>query len=271
MTATRTLLKSDGLLVEYHELRDGGASRMARREAFGKWFRQRCKEGRRADALRINSPEESERFWARTVPGPDGHIYWTGGKVFTENANRKRSPQRWAWIKAKGSLGNWTEIENNCGEPKCVNVDHMQLRDRAESRRRLTDASIIGAVQVLAMRLGRTPTKQDWEDAKLPITVRTAQGRFGGAWGNVLRAAGLDARPYVHSTPEMCAEGIIALAAKIGHPPSRREWDAHREWMREQGHPTSSTTVRNQFGVPFNEAVEMVLSKARADSVRRAA
>ena len=183
--------KSQALLARYRELRDSGASRMARREAYNDWFRQRCKEGRSPSALQIHSKDEAERFWARTVPGSDGHLYWTGGQTFRLNSGTDQKPQRWAWKAQHGELSPYTEIENNCGEGHCVNVEHLQIRPRSARRVRFSDDKVIGALQVLHMRLGRAPTTTDWDEAKLPITASALVNRRG-SWANTLALAGLE-------------------------------------------------------------------------------
>ena len=124
----RPVRESDALLVRYHELRDAGASPMRRREAYNDWFRQSCREGRRPSALRTNSPDETERFWAWTVPGPDGHVYWTGPQSFRKNNTTQCRPQRWTWAKSGRPLNAYIEIANTCGEPNCVTVEHMRVR-----------------------------------------------------------------------------------------------------------------------------------------------
>lgn len=183
--------KSEALLEHYRDLREAGAHPMLRREAYNAWFRQRCAEGNNPSALQIYSKDEAERFWARTVPGTDGHVFWTGSKTFRRNNDVEQKPQRWAWKKHYGELSPYTELENKCGEDSCVNVEHMQVRPRSAARIRFSDDKVIGALQVLHMRLGRAPTTTDWDEAKLPITASALLNRFG-TWTKTLSLAGLE-------------------------------------------------------------------------------
>lgn len=251
--------KSALLLVRYRELRDAGASAMVRREAYNDWFRQCCAEGRNPSALRIHSPEEAERFWAQTVPGPDGHIYWTGAKIFRTNSGFKTTPRRWAWARTHGSLSPYTEIENVCGEGNCVNVEHMRIRPRAERRVRFSDDRAIGALQVLALRLGRTPARTDWDAADLPVGATAMQGRFG-SWSAFCRKAGLEPQRASYSLdPATCLEAIRTLTDYLGHPPTQREWKEHHGWLRERGYPTSPNSLKNKLGGSFTAIVRRVL------------
>lgn len=256
--------KSAQLLNRYRRLRDEGASTMRRREAYNDWFRQCCAEGRPPSALRVDSPDESERFWAQTVPGPDTHIYWTGPRLFLRNDGKKRSPQRWAWAKANGSLSHYAELEITCGERNCVNVEHMRIRPRAERRIRFSDEQAYGAAQVLAIRLGHAPSRLQWDAAKLPVTTSAIEARFG-TWETFCRKAGLDPwHPGQTTNPGACTAAIRALAGKLGHAPSRGEWLRHTSWLRDHHFPTSPTTISHQLGASFAAAVARVLKDRKA-------
>lgn len=254
--------KSSLLLDRYRELRASGASAMVRREAYNDWFRQCCKEGRNPSALRIHSPEEVERFWAQTVPGPDGHVYWTGPKTFLTNDGSRKKPQRWAWQASGRALELWTEIDNVCGEPHCVNPEHMRERPRGERRVRLPDERAFGAVQALALRLGHTPSPSEWNDAALRVTAGALERRFG-SWGGFCRRAGLDWKHPTATDADTCIEAIQALAAKLGEAPNRRTWEANGGWLRERGYPTSATTIRQKLNGSFAAIVAQVLKDAR--------
>lgn len=253
--------KSARLQQRYRDLRDSGASAMVRREAYNDWFRQCCAEGHSPSALRTHSPDEVERYWAHTVPGPDGHLYWTGPKRFLTNDKRDKIPQRWAWEKTGYPLDPYTEIEVTCGAPSCVNTLHMRVRSRGERRIRLTDDRAFGALQVLAMRLGHTPAKTEWDAAQLPVTAGAMERRFG-SWRSFCEGAGLEWQRPNKSTVAICVEAVRALATELGHQPSRTEWKRHAEWLRERGYPSSPTTLKTRLGGGFAAVVSRVLKDA---------
>lgn len=256
--------ESATLLERYRALRDARAHPMERREAYNAWFRQRCLEGQSPSALNIHSADEVERFWAQTVPGPDGHVYWTGPRMFLRNDGKKSRPQRWTWARAGHLLTPYTEIEVTCGEAHCVTLDHMRVRPRSERRIRFADDRAFGAMQVLAMRLGRCPAPADWKTAGLPVTFQAMVLRFG-SWENFCAKAGLEWTQHpLRTTDAACEAGIRALAQKLGKPPSRRQFMAHAEWLRERGYPTSPTTIKDRLGGTFATIVARVLDEQKA-------
>lgn len=251
------------LLQEYRELRDRGAPAWHRREAYNAYFRRACAEGNSPSALRIYSKDEVERFWARTVPGPDGHVYWTAGQGFRRNDGKTAKPARWAWAKAHGPIDGYTEIEVECGEKNCVNHEHMRIRPRSERRITVRDSAILGAMQVLAMRLGRTPTTDDWEESGFKPSRTAVYKRFGGTWEKVCIAAGLPPVVHVSHDVEACVAAVCAVADRVGHTALQyRHWYEQRDLLLANGWPPSPTTIVEKLGTAtWAEAIELALSR----------
>ena len=124
-------------------------------------FREEVAAGRSPDALSRYSHDEAERFWSRTVPGPDGHTYWIGGKEFRRNDGSHVVPRRWVWRNTHGPIPARRMVYTTCGEPRCVTLGHLAAEDR--SGRQFTDEQLIGAGQVAALRRGRAPSLRWWE------------------------------------------------------------------------------------------------------------
>lgn len=220
--------------------------------AFEAYFRQACVEGNSPDALSNRSPDEVERFWSRTVPGPDGHTYWTGGKSFKRNDGRQRVPRRWVWEHTTGDkLAPTTDVFTSCGEQSCVTFAHLTV-GRSTSRQWYRDETIIGRLQVFAMRLGRTPSRNEWRVERLLPTDTVVARRFG-SWSRFVRAAGLP--PYVSQQEHEATyddatlvQGLRELAALLGHPPTSQDWQRHRDWAKSRGYPTDRKTIQRRIG-----------------------
>jgi Homing endonuclease associated repeat len=214
-------------------------------------FRKAVAEGNPPDRLRRYSTDEVERFYAHVVPGPDGHCYWTGPKVFVKNDRTTRAPRRWVWEHAHGPLHRFTPVITSCDEEHCVTLEHLVLSTWGATRYKYTPESIIGALQVFAMRAGRTPSSREWRSGSNRPTWEVITGRFG-SWNKALRAAGLEPRKAGGDmrgvTDEKIKAGLRALAKHLGHAPSNREFVQHHAWLAEHGHPSSPTTVRLHLG-----------------------
>ena len=150
-------------------------------------FRELAAQGRPPDALRQRSPIESERFWARTVPGPDGHTYWTGGRVFTRNDGSTIRPARWVWTQTRGPVSRRAMVFPTCGESRCVTLDHLD--HDVDPRHAYSDEALIGAGQVATMRRGRPPSLKWWEANIKRPNRKTIIRRFG-SWARFLAAIG---------------------------------------------------------------------------------
>lgn len=219
---------------------------------FERRFREAAAAGRSPDALDKYNPDEVERFWARTIPGLDGHVYWDGPKHFTRNDGKKRRPARWVRERTlRHALPGTTDVWSTCGETNCISPGHL-TSGRNESRKLYADDRIIGAAQVAAMRLGYAPSPA-WWDAEKMRPLRSVIVKRWGSWQKFLIACGLDPsniRPaqYQVCTREQVLSAVQALAQHLGHAPEYRDWARHREWLRANGHPTSPNTVKKYLG-----------------------
>lgn len=170
-----------------------------------------CQEGRPLDQLRIYSPDEEERFWAQTIDGPDGHVYWQGSQTFRDNGGGYQNPQRWVWQRTHGKLDYGEQIVSGCGTENCVAAEHLRHRPRRErAGYGMSDEQVIGGLQALALRLGHAPSARDWNEAGHKLGAAGVAWRFGKTWPRALAAAGLRAqRP-----PGLCGSCGCAHADK---------------------------------------------------------
>ncbi len=213
--------------------------------------------GRRVDELRTHSPDEAERFFANTAPGPDGHVYWLPrGRRFTRNDGASRAPIRWWWEARFDELEQYDVIKPACGDLACINPEHAVLEPRADLRRRFSDEQIIGALQVAALRLGRAPRQRAWDGVPSRETI---QARFGG-WDKALKAAGIerdDWRGAHRASPADCVAALRAAREHLGHWPWLWEFRAGkpREHLKRLGLPSSATTIVAHLGGSWAEAL----------------
>ena len=229
------------------------------REAFENLFRTAAKLGHPLDQLSRRSPDEVERFFASTLPGTDGHVYWDGGKQFTRNDGKGRVPRRWWYAHKHGAeLPPYQDLVPTCGEDACINPDHCEIGRGLRRPRRYTDERIIGAIQVAAMRLGRTPSSEDWDGHFLPDR-RIIRKRFG-TWNAAMRAAGLEPRRNGVNIGYAPASTVGAIAAlrfcqkRLNRRPRRADLNLLSGELHAQGLPSSPTTVRKLLG-PWDEAL----------------
>lgn len=147
--------------------------------------------GRPLDGLRRFSTDEVERFFAQTVLGPNEHVYWDGSRHgFERNDGRWRKPARWWWEHVHGPIGTTTlRLHPTCDDGACINVEHQVLEHfRTEQ---YSESQMLGALQVMAMRLGRTPSKALWLKHNGRPSPNIYVARFS-SWSKALRAAGLE-------------------------------------------------------------------------------
>ncbi len=228
MTATAADLQ-----VEFRRLRDEdretGQKRMATLAAYNAWFKQSCAEGNPPDALRSNAGTEPERFFARTIPGVDGHTYWNGGSWrFRLDSGGERHPRWWWYERVNGPQGRG-RLGAVCGERNCVTPEHQRFIPWSELRRRFSDEQLLGVVQAIALRLKHTPTAVEYHSFKRSPSREIISVRFGG-WENAMRAAGLDPSPdSIHKrNDEDCVAGLQHLARHLRLLPGRQQHRRNR-------------------------------------------
>lgn len=238
------------------ELRDvraeydaGRCTRTAVRTAFERWFRACCAAGRPPDALDPRIDDEAERFFAKLVQGPDGHVYWGGPRYFATNDGKHAIPRRWWWIHLHGEPTERVRIAPFCDEENCIFPSHMRAVSWSEIKRRWTDEQVLGSIQVVAMQLGRTPTALEWETARRLPSKDIVILRFG-TWNKAMSAAGLMPRPSgvnvahgargILSKEDLLRAGV-ELVHRLGRVPGQNEW-SHRNYA------PSYSTVRRRFG-----------------------
>ena len=239
------------LQAEYRQLRaedtETGVHRLATANAYGRWFNRACADGTPPDALRVHTADEVERFFARTIQGPDGHVYWDGNlaKGFRRNDGRYRKATWWWWERVHGPAERG-RLDPSCGEQHCINPEHLVFVPWGDIKQRYSDMQIIGALQVAAMRLGHPPTTSEWRRLDISPTDTIIAQRFG-SWSNALRAAGLEPRERVVASEEQCIASVRFVSRLVGHAASRQEMRAHARELGEAGLP-SGTTVERRFG-----------------------
>jgi len=221
-------------------------------QAFEALFRAAVKAGQPLDSLRKHAKDEDERFFAHTIPGPDGHVYWDGAREFRRNDGKVRVPHRWWWAYKNGrELGTYEDLVPTCGETHCINPDHCEVGRGLRRQRLYSDEKIIGALQVAALRRGAQPTQRAWIAERLAPDLRVIRLRFG-SWANALRAAGFeppDAAIYTHSYGAAdVVEAIRFCRKRLGRTPQQRDLTNLREELHTAGLPSSPTTIRKAFG-----------------------
>lgn len=243
------------LRAELYRVREThGRRSTAARVAFENLFRTSAKLGQPLDALSRRSKDETERFFANTIPGPDGHVYWDGGRQFTQNDGKHRVPRRWWYTHKHGrDLTPYQDLVPTCGDDACINPDHCEIGRGLRRPRRYSDEKIIGAIQVAAMRLGRTPTTDEWEEGDFQPDIRIVRKRFGG-WKEAVIAAGLEPRRRGvnvgrHSATEKTAVASLRFCHKrLKRPPRRDDLRLLSDELHAEGLPSSPTTVRKLLG-----------------------
>lgn len=251
MTATAADLQT-----EYRRLRDEdretGQKRMQTVAAYSAWVHQCCLDGHPPDALRRNAGTESERFFARTIPGTDDHTYWDGNiEHFRLDTGRVRHARWWWYERVNGPQEKRGRLGAVCGEMNCITPDHQQFVPWSEYRRRYTDEQMLGALQVAAQRLGHAPSRDEYRDLGLKPSREIIRIRFSG-WTNAVLAAGLTpAAAQQHrsvATPEQCFASLRFVADLLGHAPSESEFRAHNLELQAAGLHSSPSTIYRCIG-----------------------
>lgn len=219
-------------------------------EAFQALVRAAAENGTPLDGLRHHVENEVERFFSWTIAGVDGHVYWDGPKTFFQNNGSGRRPRRWWWHHKYGNLpDSYDDLAVKCGEPNCINPEHMAKERVRGYGRAWTDQAMLGGLQVCAMRLGHSPSSTEWDEIGREPSHTSIATRFG-SWANAISAAGLppniDRRGKV--TPEKALEGIRFARDILGHWPS---WDEYRRLgkrLLEAGYPATITAAMRIYG-----------------------
>lgn len=215
--------------------------------------------GRPLDGLVTRSPNEVERFFAWTIPGPDAHIYWTGPAKFVRNDGKGRKPIIWWWDHEGRPRQEGASVGPTCGDAACINPDHALVEDRTQSKRRYTDDQIIGALQAAHLRFGRTLDVRAWEALKLKPVYEVASRRFG-SWERAWAAAGIVHKTHEHDVVSAgkCVEVLRLVHRELGWWPTTQQWDRNarlREILRAHPSlPSSRTTIIRRLG-PWHEAL----------------
>lgn len=208
--------------------------------------------GEPLDGLRQHTGDEIERFFAFTIHGPDGHVYWIGPNVFKRNDRSTRLPIRWWWEHRNGEIAQKDSVVSFCGERTCINPEHALFLDASASRRRYTDEAMIGALQVYALRIGKTPTTDEWQQARLAPSMGSYVNRFG-SWRNAIRAAGLPPTAIGgqnKASPEKMIEVLQVLRTYLNRWPSTTDFNRPdvRRFLDSRGLPKARMNVYNHLG-----------------------
>lgn len=245
MSVTLRDLRSELLHVrETHGRRSSQAQ-----VAFERLNRAAHLAGAPLDGLRRHTANETERFFAFTIPGPDGHVYWDGPKEFRRNDGGHGRPRRWWWAHVHGPLDRSVDLIRTCQEENCINPEHHVTGRARGVSISWTEQKIIGAIQVAAMRLGHTPALDEWDGLGLRPNRGTIQTRFG-SWNRAMMAAGLTPNPrkqLTWSRPQ-CLEAVRFVRDRLGHLPSDVEFLALGTELKDRGLPTAIHTIAKHCG-----------------------
>lgn len=263
-------MSAAGLRERLLHLRAVGAPPYERQQAQTDWFRACMKEGNPPDRLRRDAPTWSERFDAQVIEGLDGCLIWdgrteqrVGGRVpiLVGPSGRKRNARFYVWTRAGLELPANHRVLPSCGNPLCVRLEHLELEGAAWSRV-YSSEQMLARLQVMAMRLGHTPTAREWQKEGGTPGRKIFALAFGN-WEEAVRQAGLPPAPrravnqYSRTDwPKACRRGLWALSRYLNRPPSTRDVEANAGWLREQGLPSSANTYRKYLGGSWQEALE---------------
>lgn len=245
MTSTLRDLRAE--LQDVRATRGGGSSQA--QAAFENLVRAADQAGAPLDGLRRHTADETERFFAFTISGVDGHVYWDGPKEFRRNDGGYNRPYRWWWAHVHGGLDKSIDLIRTCREKNCINPEHHVTGRTRGTAISWTEQRIIGAVQVAAMRLGHTPAVDEWDQLGLRPNRGTIQTRFGG-WNKAMLAAGLTPNPHNARAVSraQCLDAVRFVRDRVGHLPSDVEFLALGAELKAHGLPTAIHTVAKHCG-----------------------
>lgn len=223
--------------------------------AFELLVRTAAQNGTPLDALRNYVEDEVERFFRYTIAGPDGHVYWDGPAGFRRNDGKTRRPARWWWEHGRDVLANTDDVIRTCGEAHCINPEHAYKAIGRRSRMQWTEDRIIGALQVVAMRLGHTPSMTEWDRLNYRPVHEIIARRFGG-WAKAIAAAGLP--PVVRHTTQGSSRaqviaGIRLVRGLLGRWPSHQDYISFKAELAKEGLPSTPRPATRLYG-SFAEA-----------------
>lgn len=225
-------------------------------EAYNRLSHEAGKQGHPLDELRRHARDEAERFFAQVVPGPDGHHYWDGPRTFRRNDGHLRAPARWWWAHEHGPITTSTlRVIRTCDDTRCISPGHAKLEHMTAAQRH-SDEQLLGALQVVAMRIGHTPNGNEFVRNGGRPTQSIYVSRFG-SWENACRAAHLPAptiRPN-YSGPDGCIAALRYLHERLGRWPSTIDLGEHRRELQDRGLPAGETTFRTHLGL-WREAIK---------------
>lgn len=230
-------------------------------EAFETLFREAARNGTPLDQLRRHTKNEVERFFANTIPGADGHVFWDGASPdFVRNDGVSRRPRRWWWAHTHGAEpGKYEDVVPTCGASNCINPEHCE-QGRGLRRQKYTEEQMLNALKVAALQLGHSPTINEWEEGHYRPNRHTLQLRFG-SWRKALERAGLELRDPSYATRyqgrsrDDCIRGIKFLRKESGRNPDTNTLKRYREQLRAAGHPTSKQTYYNLCGPTWSDVL----------------
>ena len=221
-------------------------------QAFAALTAAAAAQGRPLDQLDTFITDETERFMSMTVAGTAGHTYWNGtaSNRFTRNGGRETTPRIWWWLHAGNPpLRGGDSIIPTCDERHCINPRHCKIQDRRARAQIYTDEQMLGAIQVMAMRLGHSPSTNEWQrnHGKPWDTVYVT--RFG-SWNAALRAAGLALweRPLISA--DSCRQSLLAAHNYLGHVPTSNDYlrEDLREHLSGLDLPRNVSTIKRRLG-----------------------
>lgn len=248
--------------VLYDHWRETGDGQAAARRAYNAWFHQSCVDSDPPDALVPNAGSEPERFFARTIPGLDGHTYWALRCYrFARDDGTERHPRWWWYEHVNGPHGRG-RLASVCGEPNCITPEHQLYVSWAEVKRRYTDEQLLAALQTVALKIGHTPTTGEYDAVRTKPRREIIAVRFGG-WEGAVRAAGL--QPTIKfartaATVEQCLAAVRFVTNLIGHAPTEDEFRAHNVELQAAGLHSSPSTIYRCIG-SWPKALELVAAE----------
>ncbi len=244
------------LLSEYRLMRDAGTGKARLANAYQRYFRQAVAEGNPPDSLQRLTGTEPERFFPQLIAGLDGHNYWDGAATFRLDAGGVRNP-RWWWYEHLHGKQPKGALSSVCGERHCITPNHQQFVDWSALRRRYTDEQLLGSMQVVAMRLGYTPTKNEYDALRGRGPTSTIIGQRFGSWKRALRAAGIAARPKPQGwTAEQCIEGLRFVTKLHGQPPRNNHYRAYAAQLGARNLPSATATILHHLGPTWDDALK---------------